>query len=248
MTALRRFLLALQFLTGVTLWPRLTARDRDLAGSMLFYPLIGLILGLALAACRLLLDFWPPLLADAVVVALMVAFTRGLHLEGLADAADGLGPARGREESLRIMKDSACGAFGVMAVVLLLILKWAALISIGPELKIRGLILAPLIGRFVMVAASYRTPYARSEAGLATPFVEGLKGVEVIVGALFTLVAAVLILGHGGGLIFVGGVVWAFLVRTYSIHRLGGVTGDIIGAGGELAELGVLLSLAATRF
>jgi len=240
----RRLVLALQFLTVATVWPRLRARPGDLPASASFFPLIGLILGLALAAARWLMAFWPPLLADALVVVLMVLLTRGLHLEGLADAADGLLGRLEPDKALEVMKDSRSGAFAVMAVAMVLLVKWAALMALPPGLKLQALVLAPLAGRWAMVAVAYRSPAARREGGLGREFLEGLSGWFVLAAFLSALVAAVLILGRLGGFIILGAAVWAWLARFYLLRRLGGLNGDLIGATGELAEVGALLSLA----
>ncbi len=246
MTLIRRFVLALQFLTVVTLWPRLRAGERDLAGSMAFYPLVGLGLGLALAWAHRLMGFWSPVLADGVTVALGVVLTRGLHLEGLADTADGLGSGVTTERALEIMKDSRAGAFAVMAVALDLLLRWAALMALPGFLKFQGLLLMPVLSRWAMVGASYRCPYARpGQGGLARAFVDGLGLGELIPAALTALVASALILGAKGGILFAGATLFALAVRWAYVRRLGGITGDLIGALGEMIEVGLLLVLAA---
>ena len=246
MSALRRFVLALQFLTVITVWPRLRPQGRDLAGSMLYYPLVGLILGAGLCGARWLFSFWPPVLIDALLVVLMVIFSRGLHLEGLADAADGLGGGQGREGALKIMKDSAAGPFGVMAVGLVLLVKFAALMAIPAGLKYQALLLMPLAGRLSMIVLCLTSPSARSGEGLAGPFLAEMKAGEVIAAGIFALAAGVLLLGSAGGMIVLGAAGLALLARFYLIRRLGGISGDLIGAVGELAEVGVLLALAAT--
>ncbi len=245
-TLVRRLILALQFLTVAAVRPGLRARERDLAGSMVFFPLIGLVLGAALAAARRWpLAVFPPVLADALAVVLMLVFTRGLHLEGVADSADGLIGGLDRDKALAVMKDPRSGAFAVIAVVAVLLIKWAGLMSLTPGLKVTALVLMPVAGRWAMVAATWGAPYARAEGGLGQPFVEGLKSWEVAVAGLSALAFGVLASGAMGGLIMLGAAVWAWLARLYLKRRLGGVTGDIIGAVGETAEVGSLLALAA---
>lgn len=246
MTLIRRFILALQFLTVATLWPRLRVGDKDLAGSMAFYPLVGLSLGLALAWANRLMGFWPPVLADGVTVALGVILTRGLHLEGLADTADGLGSGVTTERALEIMKDSRAGSFAVMAVALDLLLRWAALMALPGFLKFQALLLMPVLSRWAMVGAAYRCPYARQgEGGLARAFVDKLSLWEIVPAALTGLVAAALIMGAKGGILFGGVTLFALAVRWVYIRCLGGITGDMIGALNEMTELGLLLVLAA---
>lgn len=247
MFILRRFVLALQFLTIATVWPGLRAQDRDLAGSMLFYPLIGLGLGAAYAGAWLFLGrVWPPLLIDAVVVALGVILTRGLHLEGLADTADGLAGGMGTDRALEIMKDHNSGSFALMAVSLLLLLKFVALMAMRPEIKLQALILMPVMARAGMVVLTHGVDYARPQGqpGLARSFVADLGLVEVGGAWLTALIVGVLVMGSKGALLLIGATALAWIFKLYLKRRLGGVTGDTIGCLGELTELGVLLAFA----
>lgn len=249
MTLIRRFILALQFLTVAAVRPGLEVRGRDLAGSMLFFPLVGLILGAALAGFNRLVGFWPPVLADLLTVALGVVLTRGLHLEGLADTADGLAGGMGSPRALEIMKDHHSGAFAVMAVALDLLLRWGALMALAPELKPPALVLMATAGRWSMVATAFKSPYARpledgGSTGLARPFVEELGTLELLGAGLTALAVGVVLLGSRGFILVAGAAVLAWLFRLYLHRRLGGVTGDTLGAVGEMTEVGVLLALA----
>ena len=246
MVLFRRFILALQFLTVATVWPRFRVEDDDLPGSMAFYPLVGLALGLALAWANRLMGFWPPVLADAMTVALGVALTRGLHLEGLADTADGLGSGVTTERALEIMKDSRSGSFAIMAVALDLLLRWAALMALPGFLKFQALILAPVLSRWAMVAAAYHTPYARpGQGGLARPFTDGLTSMHLMGAGLTALFICGFVLFIKGGFLWAGATLFALAVRWFYVRRVGGITGDLLGALNEMAELGLLLALAA---
>jgi len=243
---LRRFILALQFLTVATIRPRLEAEDRDLAGSMAYYPLVGLLLGLALAWANRLMFFWPPVLADAVTVALSVVLTRGLHLEGLADTADGLGSGVTTERALEIMKDSRAGSFAVMAVALDLLLRWAALMALPGSIKFQALILVPVLSRWAMVYTVYQSPYARKDGeGLARPFAEGLTKLHMVVAAFSALAISVALMWWIGGAAFLGVSLVALVVKLYCYGRLGGITGDLLGALNEVSEILIFLALIA---
>lgn len=244
MTPLRRLVLALQFLTVATVWPRLRAQDRDLAGSMAYFPLIGLLLGAALAAARYWpLSFFPPVLADALTVALWVALTRGLHLEGVADVADGLIGYHGPDRALEIMKDPRSGPFASMAVALTLLIQWAALMSLSPGLKITVLVLAPVLGRWAMVLGSFKAAYARSE-GLAGPFVDRLGWADLIPAGATALAVVILAVGAMGGAMFLGVCALVGLARLWLGRRIGGVTGDTTGALGIAVETAILLTFS----
>lgn len=235
MTAwLRRFVLALQFLTVVTLVPRLEPRAGDRGGSMVFYPEIGLLLGLAVAGADYGLGLvFPSLVTAVLVVALWELLTRGLHLDGLADAADGLMGTSDRERALEIMHDTRLGVFGAGAVFLVLLLKVALVAQLSAG-RFIGLLLAPALARTVMVGLAWTLPSAGGRLG--QPFVAELKWWHAA-SALALAGAAALVLGGPHGLVMaLAMVIVAGAWGAYLYFRLGGVTGDVLGAAGELTE------------
>jgi len=208
-----------------------------------WFPVVGAVLGLVLGAAWWTgTRVWPAGVAAAVVVAADLALTGMLHLDGLADAADGLLPPLERSRRLEVMADPATGAFGVGAVGAVLLLRWVALAATAPSV----LLLAGLwcMSRSVMAATVRLVPYARPAGGLATafigggpaPFVAGLVG-AVVLGGLGLGIAGVAAVG--GGAAAVAGVV--ALAR----RRLGGFTGDVLGAAGMVGETAGLLVAAA---
>jgi adenosylcobinamide-GDP ribazoletransferase len=170
------FPLALTFLT-ICPWPRpALARPEELARSMFWFPWVGTILGLVFWAVHLALaQTLPPLPAAGLLLTVTVIVTRGLHLDGLADTLDGLGGGRTPESRLAIMKDSRLGAFGAMALVLVLVLKFAFFSALGAKGKEPMLILFPVLSRWGMVLLAAVSPYARSEGGLGQAMTEGGK-------------------------------------------------------------------------
>lgn len=213
-----------------------SARERSLA----WYPAVGLLLGLLLGGLAWALRGWPPLLAAALVLVAWVALTGALHLDGLADSADAwVGGLGDRARTLAIMKDPACGPMGVAALVLVLLLKFAALAS-APLWP--GLLLAPLLGRAVLVAAFLVLPYVRA-SGLGDMLVRAPRAACIT--ALALVVAGCFCLGLRGivalGVAAVVFVIWAHAC----LRRLGGMTGDTCGALAELTEAAVLVVLAA---
>jgi adenosylcobinamide-GDP ribazoletransferase len=235
---------ALQFLTIVP--PVLVRRppaDADLGRSDAFFPLVGLVLGTTLAVADLVLA---PVLSqpvrDVLLVALLAALTGALHLDGVIDTFDGLFAGADRERRLAVMRDPRAGSYGVVAVVLVLALKLAALSSLPPSLRGIGLILAPCLGRWGIVLVTGLFPYARPE-GMGRAFKESIRMPHVLVAGAIALVAC----GLGAGLI--GVVLWAavglgvMLGASLVTSRLGGLTGDTYGAICELTECLVLLVL-----
>lgn len=235
----RPLLLAVQFLTRIPVPSLQAITPRDTGRSLLFYPLVGLLLGALLLVAGQLLHDASPLLRAVLLVAVWVVLTGALHLDGLADMADGwIGGHGDRERTLAIMKDPYCGPMGVTALLLLLLLKVAALEQVaGSEPAL--LIIAPLLGRTILVLLFLTTPYVRA-GGLGEVLARELPRpaawlavVAVLLGVAvvrWELVLAVLLL--------------FFLFRMALMARLGGTTGDTAGALLEIGETTVLLCAA----
>lgn len=234
------FFAALQFLTIIPGPKNLPSVDWGWAA--IFFPVIGLLLGTVLV----LSDFPLRLLASpglcaAVLVAVLAFLTRGLHLDGLSDTFDGLGAGGDRDRMLAIMDDSHVGAFGMIAVLLVLILKIEAIQSTDAD-RWRLLLAAPIISRWAMVVLGYRSLSAK--AGLGSSFIGHLENKHVAVASIISVMLLGVILRAGGiALILLTGLfTWA--IKTYFHRRLGGINGDIFGAVGELTETFALVFLA----
>jgi len=167
----RRCVAAFRFLTIMPLPGSFGATDEDLAGSPLFFPVVGLVLGLIAGACAWVL--WrlvPPPVAAVLLTFILFSFSGALHLDGLADSADGLFSARSRERILVIMRDSRIGAMGVIALVMFLALKISALSVLSRDEAVRAALLIPVSGRCAIVVMMALLPYVRPEGGLGTRF------------------------------------------------------------------------------
>ncbi len=211
---------------------------------MAFFPLVGLVIGLLLALGYYLLSF---LLPKAIVVwltiGLLVFLTRGLHLDGFADTIDGMASGGSREKILEVMRDSRIGAFGVIGLILLIGAKYLSLNYISNDLIVHSLILMTVMGRNAMVLVCCRSPYARSVGGLGKPFAENLGIREVTLSSILTFGIVLWLMGMKGIVIFSGIGLFSFGYRFFFIKKLGGVTGDILGAANEVAELLCLILL-----
>jgi len=233
------FPLALTFLT-ILPWPRMgRAGARDLARSLFWFPWVGALLGLIFwAAWRVLLQNFPAAAASALLLTLTVIITRGLHLDGLADTADGLGGGRNPEEVLRIMKDSRLGAFGATALVLALLLKFALFQAwAGPG---RIFLLYPVLSRWGLVFLAYLSPYARPEGGLGQAMTEGVRPTTLAGATVSAALLSFLAYGVSGLLLLTGAGFTVLLLALYFQKRLGGITGDVLGAANETLEVLVL--------
>ena len=202
--------------------------------------MVGLLAGGAAAAICFGLDrILPPLAGSAILVCALIVFSRGLHMDGLADTADGLLSSRPRDQMLAIMRDSRTGAMGVIAVASVIVLKTALLASVAPEdARWRIVLLMPLAGRCAMVATMSVFRYARTEGGLATVFaVSGVRRRLLLMWALAVVLATGwLIAGWQGLVAGAASLVAGFLVGLYCHRRIGGFTGDTLGATNELVE------------
>jgi adenosylcobinamide-GDP ribazoletransferase len=236
------FFAALQFLTIVP-WPARRERSAgEIGAAAMFFPVIGLLLGVALALLdRALEPMASRGLASVILIATLAWLTRGIHLDGLADTFDGLGAGGDRERMLRIMDDSHSGAFGVIAIVLLLLLKVYALESIETS-RWRALLVAPLLGRWAMVVCAHGSRPAK--AGLGAAFVDNLRSADVAIATIITLFLSVALLHLAGVALAVCVALLAFASRHYLHFRLGGVTGDTCGAVCEVSETSVWVLMA----
>jgi adenosylcobinamide-GDP ribazoletransferase len=231
---------AIQFLTR---FPVAGGGARGAAASLPWYPAVGALLGLlGVVAGWLFTGSGASILPAAVFVAVLAAASGGLHLDGLADAADAwIGGQGDRERTLAIMKDAMVGPVGVAAILVVLLLKAAAASALFAVDASWTLILAPALGRAAAAALLLGLPYLR-DAGLGSAVIDDMPRAHVRYSLIGTAVVAFFITPLG--LIAAVGA----LVGLAAVYRryLGGVTGDCTGAGVELVETAALLGACLT--
>ena len=208
-----------------------------------WFPVVGILVGLAVGGVwRGAEELWPPALAAALAVVADLALTGMLHVDGLVDSADGLLPHLPRERRLDVMSEPTVGAFGVVVAGAVLLVRWAAFASMGADIwLVAGLW---CLSRTAMVAVMAALPYAR-EVGLASVFAGTGRLVVVAAGA----VAAAALVGIAVGwpalaVVSVAGLA-VMGIAALAQQRLGGFTGDVLGAAGVLAETVGLVVAAA---
>ena len=240
---LKSLFIALQFLTIIPLRPSIRPEERDIARSMSFFPLVGMIIGGFLVLINLITSrYLSPFIANALLLIGWVGITGALHLDGFTDTVDGLCGGKNKEEILSIMKDSFIGAKGAIALILLLLLKFTLLVGLTNDYKNYALLFAPIAGRWSMVAGIYLSSYARKE-GLAKAFFSHKTGREIFWASLITFCLGLILFRIE--FFYIIGIALAinlFLI-IYFKKRTGGLTGDNLGALNEIIEVITLFSL-----
>lgn len=206
--------------------------------------MVGLMLGGLVAVTDLLVNrLFAPEVANLLVLLVLVAITRGLHQDGLADTLDGLAGGRTPVERLAIMRDGRIGAIGATGLFFALALRYAGLLALPSHARFSVLVSLPAFGRWAMVVAAWAVPYARAEGGLAAPFLDHLALRHVVAATLVIGVLSSMLFGWGGAVTgLVSGVVLARTCTALCRRFLGGVTGDTLGATNEVVETAFLLA------
>lgn len=236
-------LIALQFLTRLPVRLPGMPEPEQIGRSLLWYPAVGVLIGALLLGLHAVLGTTPALLQAAILLAVWVGLSGGLHLDGLADTADAwVGGYGDRERTLAIMKDPRSGPIAVVLLVLVLLLKFAALVVLLEQGAWAGLLLAPWLVRALLPLLLLTTPYVRA-GGLGVALSEHLPR-ERLPWVLAAHALAMLLLGWGAVLALLVAALVFWRLRRAFIARLGGTTGDTAGALLELVECAVLLALA----
>ncbi len=243
---IKPFLIAVQFLTRLPVRLATQPSEKDLGYSLLFYPLVGLIIGLILVGLGWVLRDTPSLVTAALLVTAWILLTGGLHLDGLADSADAwIGGMGDRGKTLAIMKDPSCGPAGVVAIVLIILLKFAALYTLISADEWIALLLATILARTLLPLLFLTTPYVRNH-GLGTSLAAHQPHRLSIFVIVATFVLILLLTDIRYALLSLTAVITFLFLRYLMLHRIDGTTGDTAGALVEIAETTVLLTAVIT--
>ncbi len=236
---------ALGFLSIAPVPARWCGGKEPLARSLPWFPVVGLLIGIAAASLSHAMAFFlPPLPAAALLVIALMACSGGLHVDGLADTADGFFSSRSRERILEIMRDSRTGAMGAAAVASILVLKTAAVAAVPPDGLTRAVFLMPLAGRCALVWVMAGLPYARNGGGLPSVFAAARRWHALwAAGLLFT--AGWFAAGWQGVAAAGFSALVVGLLSLWSWSKIGGFTGDTLGATCEIVEVVPPLVLAS---
>ncbi|MFH1414572.1 MAG: adenosylcobinamide-GDP ribazoletransferase [Elusimicrobiota bacterium] len=244
---MKSFIFALRFLTIIPLGFKHDSEKNTIAESIVSFPLVGLLIGIILAfTASLLGNLVPNLLLCIIVILVSAVITGGLHIDGLADTMDGFYAGRNRDEILSIMRDSHVGTMGVLGIVGIVLLKIGFLSALVSDVRFKALLIMPAVSRWSLVVAVYLFDYARQQ-GKAESFFKDLKLIRLLIATLSVLVIVYFVLGVIGctALVFIFLVtcIFGLIIK----KKIGGVTGDTLGALNEVNEVLVLLLLYAGR-
>ncbi len=250
---IKKILYALQFLTII----KFVNVEWDVnfaAKSVAYFPLVGILIGCILAVAYFVLSYFhifPDTVTTIMIIILEIVLTRGLHLDGFIDTADGLFGGMNKEERLKIMKDTHPGSFGIIAVVLLLLLKFtliSEILNLNPDKIFVAiiLILMPTLGRYAMLIPMAVYPYARNNG--TAYFTKFVKFGEILTASLFMVLLIILI-----AIVFLNLkvlvllitliivlLIFSLMLSKYIASKIGGMTGDTYGAITEISEIFVL--------
>jgi adenosylcobinamide-GDP ribazoletransferase len=236
--------LALAHLTILPIPGGAAGTPERLGRAAAWFPLVGLILGgLLVAVDRVAGTVFPALVSAAITVAAWKVLTGGLHLDGLADSVDGLA-GRDREDRLAIMRDSRIGTFGALSLTLTLGLEVVALAAVPPPVRWQVLVIAPVIARAAPPVLARLLAAARP-VGHGAAFAAGVRARSAVTGLSVAVLIAVVVLGAAGIAVSVLALGLALVAAALLSRRLGGFTGDVLGAAVEVAELATILTVLA---
>ena len=235
---MKSLLTAIQFLTVIPFPKSFAVGEKELERCVPFFPVVGMFIGIIVAAVDYLIGIiLPPFPASVITVIAMTGISGGLHMDGLADTADGFFSSRPREKVLEIMRDSRIGVMGVIAVVFVIVMKVSLLMSLSLPYRFGIIMLMPLVGRCSLVMMMTALPYVRSEGGLATAFSGGKTWLSVLWSAVFLLVAGWIAAQWIGIVVCLSSILMAALFSVYCFRKIGGYTGDTLGAICEITEI-----------
>jgi len=245
---LRKFITALQFLTVFRVRKDHDVNESELAQSMVYFPFVGFVIGIILVyADKAIQRLLPDTISNIFLVLLSVLITRALHIDGLADSVDGIMGGTDPESRLAIMRDSRIGTAGVLSILFVLLIKYICLNNLFEEHKTAALLTAPAFSRWAQMLMMFGADYGR-EDGMGKAFVGhvrlgGLAAASVVTVVLsgFVIyqydVRTAILAAAIPCLVALFTVLW----RWYVVRKVGGVTGDSVGAISEMTEALTLL-------
>lgn len=244
---LKRLILAFQFMTRIPIPVNLDVDGDDLAQSMIFYPIVGLAIG---TVCYIAYYIFGCIATEKIVpsiaaIIIGILITGAFHIDGFADVCDALLSNKDASGMLSIMKDSRIGTGGAVAVTALLLFDAAMLIELRGDILYKALLLTPIFGRASIPCAAALSSYAREEGGLGRTFIDKAGWRQALIAMLIAIALGALIIGYRALILAIASTASAFGFSIYMKRKIGGMTGDTLGATCEIAQAVVLLCFVA---
>ncbi len=239
---MRDFLTALKFLTIIPIKSKTGKEDIDLARSMAYFPLVGGLIGLILfGVWEIGGTFLPSSVVCALILALYIIITGALHLDGFADTIDGISGGRDKADIIDIMQTSHIGAIGMVGIVALLLLKFTLIYSLPSTVIGQSLVLMMVMGRWSMVFSCQVYPAAGDRQSLARKFIEHIELKQLLWATVTMVILLAVLAGLKALVIFPIILIVSILFNNFLVKKIGGLTGDTLGALNEFVELATLL-------
>lgn len=239
---MKNFILMIQFLTRIPINIKVDVDDNSFIKGIVYFPLVGLIVGILNVLFYLLSIKFLPVPITAVLVTLFnVCLTGAFHLDGLSDTCDGIYSSRKRERMLEIMKDSRVGTNGVVAIFFDLALRIVLLASLNKADAIKALAVSAILSRTMIVLLSHISQYARKEGGLGNYYIGKINLKTTIIAILTSVILSSVILSWKAVFVVLPVILITFIYNIYIKSKIGGMTGDTLGAAVEFIEVLVFL-------
>jgi adenosylcobinamide-GDP ribazoletransferase len=244
------FLAAVMFLTRLPVGRLHEFREQEVASSTIYFPMVGALIGLAGGLALLMSAALPSFVTVLISMLVTICLTGGLHEDGLADSADGLIGGQNPQRRLEIMKDSRIGAYGALALWFSLTAKLIlieSLLAVNLATAVKAIVIAHCLGRTATVALLTCLPYARIEYSKSSDFGNKVTFQQLAPVLVFAVILSVLLLGFHGAFCLTAAIAVTFICGLYFKDKIGGITGDCLGAANQLVELSAYLSLIALQ-
>ena len=235
---MKRLILLIQFLTRIPININLSVTREDLSKSIIYFPIVGYIIGIILAMFyNFSIFYFDKIIIAFLVIIIEIIITGGLHIDGLSDTVDGIYSGREKKKIIEIMKDPNVGTFGVLSIIILVIFKFLLIYKIDNNLFL-VLLMMPVFSRFCSVFSSRIGKYPK-EDGLGNIFIGQVNNYQLLISFIFTL--PLLYFNFIIYIAFIINIIFTFSFVKYITKRIDGITGDTLGAIVEINELLFLL-------
>lgn len=243
-----RFILIIQFLTRIPININIDFKEDDLPKGIIYFPIVGLIIGIFDGLIYFLASKVAgglfPLIAS---IAANIIITGGLHVDGLADTCDGIYSSRRKDRMLEIMRDSRVGTNGVIAIFLDLALRITLLANLNGSYILKTIVLSPVMGRTMLSLVAFKSNYARKDSGLGNLFVGKVTFYRILISSIISFIIMTMFIGFKSIIVIGAIIILSVLYKRYMHSKIGGMTGDTLGAGNEIAEIIFILIIVAMR-